>query len=226
MRHHRGVAEQVIVVLGATGVVGRATVLAALDRGARVVAVAHRARELAALAEEAGAPHRFETVAVRPVGGDVGDVTGHVVAVTTARFGLLHTWVHVVGRTEDEACPIGAASATVLRQLRRSGGGTFVVVAPERAVIGGPSRHALTDLELDLARVGAARHGRQDLASVTLVRRTGIVPPDRVAQTILRAAVRRQPEWVVRGSVRRDAVVARMTPAPARQRLQGAWLFR
>ena len=220
---HRGVAEQVIVVLGATGVVGRATVLAALDRGARVVAVAHHSRDLAALADEAGAPHRFETVAVRPAGGDVA---GHVTAVTAARFGLLHTWVHVVGRSEDEACPIGAASATVLRQLRRSGGGTFVVVAPERAVVGGPSRHALTDLELDLARVGAARHGRQDLASVTLVRRTGIVPPDRVAQTILRAAVRRQPEWVVRGSVRRDAVVARMTPAPARQRLQGAWLFR
>ena len=223
MRHHRGVAEQVIVVIGATGVVGRATVLGALDRGARVVAVADHARDLAALAEEAGAPHRFETVALRPAGGDV---VGHVAAVTTERFGLLHTWVHIVGRAEDEACPIGPASATVLRQLRRSGGGTFVVVAPDRAVVGGPSRHALTDLELDLARVGAARHGRQDLASVTLVRRTGIVPPDRVAQTILRAAVRRQSEWVVRGSVRRDALVARMTPAPARQRLQGAWLFR
>jgi NAD(P)-dependent dehydrogenase (short-subunit alcohol dehydrogenase family) len=219
----RGVAEQVIVVVGATGAVGRATVLTALDRGARVVAVAHHDRELAALATEAGVPHRFETVSVRRSGGDIA---GHVAAVTTARFGLLHTWVHVVDRSDTESCPIGAASAAVLCQLRRSGGGTFVMVAPERAVIGGPSRHALTDLELDLARVGAARHGRQDLASVTLVRRAGIVPPDRVAQTILRAAVRPQPEWVVRGSVRRDALVARMTPAPARQRLQGAWLFR
>ena len=66
------------------------------------------------------------------------------------------------------------------------------------------------------------------LASVTLVRRFGIVLPDRVANTILRAAVWTRPEWVVRGATRRDALVARVTaaPAPGRHRPQGACLLR
>ena len=89
LRQHRGVAEQVIVAIGATGVV--ATVLAALDHGAHVVAVAHHARDLAALTEEAGAPHRFETVVVRPEGGDVA---GHVAAVTTALRSAPHLGAH------------------------------------------------------------------------------------------------------------------------------------
>lgn len=221
--HHRCVAEQVVAVFDATGAVGRATVLAALGRGARVVAIGHHARDLAALGEEAGEPHRFETVLVD---GSGRDVVERAAFVTTARFGLLHTWVHVVGGAE--VCPVGDAAATVFGQLRRSGGGTFVVVAPEPTAAGAAHRRELVDLELEWARFEAARHARQDLASVTLVRRFGIVPPDRVADTILRAAVWTRPEWVVRGSARRDALVARVTaaPAPGRHRPQGAWLLR
>jgi hypothetical protein len=222
---HRGVAEQVVVVCGATGAVGRATVLAALDRNARVVAVGHHTRDLAALTEEADAPHRFDTVLVDASGRDAAE---RAAFVTTSRFGLLHTWVQVIGRAGVDARRVHEAAGTVFRQLRRSGGGTFVVVAPESTAMGAPRRRELADLDLEVARLDAARHGRRDLASVTVVRRSGIVPPDRVAHEILRAAVRRRPEWVVRGSARRDAIVARVTPGPAlgRHRPQGAWILR
>jgi NAD(P)-dependent dehydrogenase (short-subunit alcohol dehydrogenase family) len=227
VRRHRSVAEQVVVVVGATGAVGRAIVLAALDRGARVVAAGPDARALAALAAEADAPHRFETVRIGgPADGDIARAA-RLARVTTTRFGLLHTWVHIVGAPDVAPRSVDAVADTVLGQLRRSGGGTFVVVAPECGTAAGATARVPVDVDLDLTRLEAARRGRHDLVSVALVRRRGIVPPDRVAHSVLRAAVRPRPVSVVRGSARRDALVARVAPAQWREhRPQGVWLLR
>ena len=190
MRRHRAVAEQVVVVHGATSGVGRATVLEALRQRARVTAVDADPRALAALAAEAAAPHRLEPVLVDGR-TDATAVAERITDATTTRFGLLHSWVHVTGRDRNEILPVGAASGPVLRQLRRSGGGAFVVVAPEPEPE--PAR-----LATDLSGLRAATSGAHDVVSVTLVRRAGIVAPDRVAQTALRATVRPRPVARVR----------------------------
>jgi uncharacterized protein YbjT (DUF2867 family) len=225
LRQHHGVAEQVVVVVGATGAVGRATVLSAMGRGARVVAVAPDTRALDALAVEVDAPHRFETVVADL---DAPHQAERITSVTTARFGLLHTWVQVLGGGANESVHSDTVAPAVFRQLRRSGGGAFVVVAPESDAPADPARRRLADLDLGLARLDVARRGRKDLVAVTLVRRTGIVAPDRVAETILRAATHPRREWIVRGSARRDALVELVAPAPVRGRLrpEGAWVLR
>src|SRR5689334_25144136 len=94
MRRHRDVAEQVVVVHGAASSVGRATVLEALARRARVAAVDTDASALAALEVEAATPQRLETVVVDGRAGET-ETARCIAYATTARFGLLHTLVHV-----------------------------------------------------------------------------------------------------------------------------------
>jgi hypothetical protein len=210
MHRHRDVAEQVVTVFGATTAVGRAVALTAVARGARVVVAGSGAPALDALAVEADAPHRFETVRID---GSAPVAAARVAYATTARFGLLHTWVHVVGRGGADAGTFDDIAPPVLGQLRRSGGGALVVVTPERANEPEP---ASRELGLHVAAVDELTRERHDLASITCVRRTGVVPPARVAEAVLRAAVHPRREIVLRGSARRDALVARLVPAPAR----------
>jgi hypothetical protein len=230
MRRHRDVAEQVVVVHGATTDVGRATVLDALAGRARVVAVDTDRRSLAALEAEAATPHRLASVLVDRRTDETATVS-RIAYETTARFGLLHTWVHVAGRARDSVLSVSGAASTVVRQLRRSGGGAFVVVAPDPGPRGRFASPGVGPLEAEMESVRATTGGSGGLVSVTVVRREGIVPPDQVARAALRAAVRPRGVTRVRGSARRDAVlagVARLAPGGARlhPRPQGAWLLR
>ena len=211
MRRHRELAEQVVTVVGGTTGVGRAVALGAAGRRARVTVAGADARALDRLAAEADVPHRFETLTIDPGRSDAAE---RVSAAATARFGLLHTWVHVLGRGGGDGASVRDVAVHAMGQLRRSGGGAFVVVAPEPGLAtrdaSGPR------LSAELAALDALVRERRDLSSVTLVRRTGAVPPERVADAVLRAAVRPRSEIVVHGSARRDALVARLVPSPGR----------
>jgi NAD(P)-dependent dehydrogenase (short-subunit alcohol dehydrogenase family) len=196
MRPRRKVRNQVIVVVGATTGVGRATVSAALDQGARVAAVSADADALAALVEEEGRPHRLEAIP-----GVGGLSARHVVHSTTARFGLLHTWVHVVGRSGVDAVDLAEAGIVAVPQLRRSGGGTFVAVVAEpdgRVAFDPAARRAARSV----AQVRAVLTGRHDLAAVVRVVRSGVTAPREVSDAVLRVAVRPRAEVTVHGPPR------------------------
>ena len=211
MRRHRGLAEQVVTVVGGTTGVGRAVALGAANQRARVTVAGADAHALDRLAAEADVPHRFETVTVDPGRPEAAE---RVSAAATARFGLLHTWVHVVGHGGGDGASVRDVAVHAMGQLRRSGGGAFVVVAPEPGIA---ARHASgAQLGAELAALDALVRERRDLSSVTLVRRTGAAAPERVADAVLRAAVRPRSEIVVHGSPRRDAFVARLVPSPGR----------
>jgi hypothetical protein len=211
VHRHRQIADQVVTVVGGSTVVGRAVALAAAGRRARVTVAGGDARALDQLAAEADVPHRFETVTVDP--GRV-DAAERVSSAATARFGLLHTWVHVVGRGGGDGASLRDVAVHAMGQLRRSGGGAFVVVAPEPHTAGPGTSGDRLRAEIDA--LGELVRERNELSSVTLVRRTGIVPPRRVADAVLRAAVHPRPEIVLRGSARRDAIVTRLVPARGR----------
>jgi hypothetical protein len=208
MRPRRKIADQVLVVVGATTGVGRATVSSALAHGARVAAVATDAAALDALRIQAAAPHRFEPIVV-----DGPFSAQQVVHVTTSRFGLIHTWVHIAGRTAADAPDLAQAGTVALPQLRRAGGGTFVAVTS--APVGQPSLDPYPWIaSRAVAEVRAALNGRPDLAAVTEVVRSGVTSPDEVAAAILRSAIRPRTEVVVHGPPRWLSLVAPVQPRP------------
>ena len=220
MRRHRDVAEQVVTVFGATDAIGRAVVRAAVDRRARVSAASDDARALDVLAAAVDAPHRFQTV---PVGSSGLHAVEQTAYATTTRFGLLHTWVHVLGRGDATARSLDDVTGPVLRELRRSGGGALVVVATEPR----PGSHDAAELGAQVGAIDAHARACRDLASVSLVRATGAIAPERVARTVLAVAMRPRTEVVLRGATRRDALVARFVPVPlpARTRTRPAHAF-
>ena len=98
------VAEQTIVITGASSGIGLATAQAACKRGARVVLVARNAEALARIQGELLAAGGQATHVV----ADVGDPAsaGRVVAEATQRFGGFDTWVNnagvgIFGRLEE-----------------------------------------------------------------------------------------------------------------------------
>lgn len=138
-------AQQVIVVVGASSGIGRATALAAAAEGATVVAVARGQEALDTLVSEA-APG-----VVQPYVADVVDPAQMqaLAAFTAERFGRIDTWAHVAGVVEyarfedhtpeefrrvvevDLLGPVHGAMAA-LPHLRASRG-VYVVVSSEIA---------------------------------------------------------------------------------------------
>ncbi|MER6799797.1 SDR family NAD(P)-dependent oxidoreductase, partial [Amycolatopsis mediterranei] len=100
----RPVSDQVVVLMGASSGIGRATALAFAARGARVVCAGRTARALDTLVEEiAGAGGTAVAVPT-----DIADPAAvrALAATAEAKFGRIDTWVNlagvaVFGRVED-----------------------------------------------------------------------------------------------------------------------------
>lgn len=144
---HKPIDQQVVVVIGASSGIGRATVKEALRRGAQVLACARGGQALSTLAVDVTAPERLETMV-----GDAADPASMVAVAAAAveRFGRIDTWAHVAGvaeyaRFEDhtpeefrqvvEVDLLGAVHGAMaaLPHLRREGRGAYVVVSSEIA---------------------------------------------------------------------------------------------
>ena len=192
---HKPLAEQVIVVTGASSGIGLATARMAAERGARVVLVARDGEALARIRAEieAAGGRALDVVA------DVGR-RAEVQAVadrTIAEFGGFDTWVNVAGLTiygyvwevsdEDAARLLQTnlwgtmyGSLVAVEHLRR-GGGALINIGSVASDLAFPlqgiycaSKHAVkgfTDaLRMELLQVGAP-------VSVTLVKPTSIDTP-------------------------------------------------
>ncbi|ATE54651.1 SDR family oxidoreductase [Actinosynnema pretiosum] len=140
----RRLAEQVVVVVGASSGIGRVTALRFAAAGARVVCAARNTRALDGLVEEVrGAGGRAVAVTA-----DIADEAAvrAVADVAVERFGRVDTWVNaagigVYGRVEDT--PAGEfdrvmrvnylghvhGAKAALPALRRAGGGVLIGVA-------------------------------------------------------------------------------------------------
>src|SRR3954470_23129064 len=155
------IAEQVMVIFGASSGIGRATALQALPRGARLVVAGRDGDALASLAEH-GTPDQIAIVTADAA--NVSDVE-HVAQVAGSRYGRIDTWAHVAGiglwgRLQeitpeefqrvidvDLLGPVYGAMAA-LPFLRRQGG-AYIVVSSETA------RRALPLM----SAYSAAKHG-------------------------------------------------------------------
>lgn len=141
------VSEQVVVIVGASSGIGRATALAFAERGARVVCAARGVQALDTLVREIG-PDRALAVPT-----DVADPAAvrALAAAAEQRFGRIDTWVNnaavgVWGRVEeitDEEFDrvmrvnfLGQVHGVraALPALRRAGGGVIIGVASVEGV--------------------------------------------------------------------------------------------
>jgi NAD(P)-dependent dehydrogenase (short-subunit alcohol dehydrogenase family) len=96
-RSHRPLAEQVVVVVGASSGIGRAVVLEASARGARVLAASRDGVALATLLDEVADPERISTAIADAA--DPDDMRA-VARRALDRFGVIDTWAHVAGIVE------------------------------------------------------------------------------------------------------------------------------
>ena len=138
-------SEQVVVVFGASSGIGRATALAATERGAKVVAAARDSEALESLAAEAAPGELVIGTADAASAEEVRRIAEQAVAT----YGRIDTWAHVAGvsvyaRFEDTPPdefarvvdvdllgPVYGALAA-LPHLRERGG-AYVVVSSEVA---------------------------------------------------------------------------------------------
>ena len=150
--------QQVVVVIGATSGIGRATVNRLADRRARMVLSARSEADLLAASSEAlgrGAPD------VRTVAGDVAsfDVMEQVAQVAMDAFGRIDTWAHIAGvdlwgrfletspeefRRVIDVNLIGVANGlrSALPRIRGGGGGAAIVVSSVEAEVPLPDQSA------------------------------------------------------------------------------------
>ena len=142
---HKPLRDQVIVVVGASSGIGRATALRAADRGAKVVATGRDREALDSLVTEASPA---EVVVTTAEVADPEEVQA-VARLAASTYGRIDTWAHVAGvsayaRFEDMTVeefrrvidvdllgPVWGARAA-LPHLRASGG-AYVVVSSEVA---------------------------------------------------------------------------------------------
>ena len=112
IRALKPLADQVIVITGATSGVGLATARAAAERGAGVVLVARNEAALRALTQELSA----KGARAEGVVADVGDPAGAllVVAAADAVFGSFDTWVNDAA-TAGSRTPRSPTSASCSR---------------------------------------------------------------------------------------------------------------
>ncbi len=245
-------SAQVIVVFGASSGIGRVTALEASRRGARVIAAARGVEALRSLAHEAGAPDRFATMVADAA--DPEQVRAVADGAVT-QFGRLDTWAHVAGVAEharfedmpledfrrvievDLLGPVHAAKAA-LPQLRRDGGGAFVVVSSMIAKRSFPllssysaAKHGvhgfLESLRVELQHDGVPvavteiqpavidtpffEHARTRLG-VRPSAPPPVYPPEKVAEAILRAAEHPKREVVVGGAGKAQLLTQRLSP--------------
>jgi NAD(P)-dependent dehydrogenase (short-subunit alcohol dehydrogenase family) len=189
------VAEQVVVITGASSGIGLATVRLAAERGARLVLVSRDEEDL----EQAAGQARSLGAEVAIVVGDVADEATMQRAAQTAleRFGRIDTWINnagvsVYGRLEEVAVEdarrlfdtnywgVVHGSLAALPHLRKQGGALInvgSVVSDTAMPLQGhysASKHAVkgfTDaLRIELEKDGAP-------VSVTLIKPTAIDTP-------------------------------------------------
>lgn len=162
--------EQVVVIIGASSGIGRATALAFAERGARLFLTARDGDALDGLATELrAAGTRVEWLAMDTADYDAVHTTG---ARAVVAFGRVDTWVQVAGigaystfaqltpadfRRVIETDLCGAAyGAMVALPLLRQQGGALIVVSSIEAEVGLPFHSAYA----------AAKHGVQGFIDV------------------------------------------------------------
>jgi short-subunit dehydrogenase len=189
-------AQQVMVITGASSGIGLATARKAVAEGAAVVVNSRNAQALQLIADEL----TEEGGRVLAAPGDVGDHAA-VVAVADkaiARFGRIDTWVNVAGvgiwgRLEEIAPAdheklfrtnyfgVVNGSLEAVRRMRRTGGGAIINVGSVLSDVGVPllgayaaSKHAVKGftetLRMELI-------GEGDPISVTLIKPSSISTP-------------------------------------------------
>ncbi|MBW3656866.1 MAG: SDR family NAD(P)-dependent oxidoreductase [Gemmatimonadetes bacterium] len=146
-------SDQVVVIVGASSGMGRATALLMAARGARVVAVARNAGALDSLVDEIGRGGG-EALAIPADATNEADLRG-VVRRTEERFGRIDTWinnasVYIQGRVQDieldeyrriiDVNLVGAINGTrcALEPMLRQGGGTIILTSSILGLHGAP----------------------------------------------------------------------------------------
>lgn len=193
---HKPLSEQVVVIMGASSGIGRATALRFAEEGAAVVVSARNEEGLATLVKEIEAKGG-QALSVPAEVTDSEQVEA-VAQAAVERFGHLDTWVHSaavsVFALVEETTPeefrrvldvnfIGQVHGiqTALPHLRRAGGGSLILLSSAEGIRALPyqaaysaSKHAIIALA-DALRVELAREGT--LISVTTIMPSTINTP-------------------------------------------------
>lgn len=179
-------SDQVVVIVGATSGIGRATARRMANRSARLVVTARDAEALNGLAQELSA---LGAGGVETVPGDVADAahSQEIIDRALARFGRIDTWVHVAGveifASFDETQPeefrrlievnlLGPAYAAkaALPALEQRGTGAFIAVSSVAADVPVPfqSAYSASKHGLDALLRSIRMELEQDGSAVTI----------------------------------------------------------
>lgn len=111
--HLKPIADQIVVVTGASSGIGRATAEAAIKAGARVVVSARNGAALAELRDGLGSRRDRMAIVEADIADD--DAADRIVAGAVAAFGGFDTWVN-----NAASAPIGRLADTSLADQRRT----------------------------------------------------------------------------------------------------------